>query len=276
MRRDWNKLRESYIRMAPSNITIENITDMMIGTMMDEIERPNGELTMQEHIDLERALKRSPLDDMMDEPIKGPYGKLSRQEYMELEMDVVPPNVQERSEMEDAYEILFGPEMNIVYVDGFPYPFSMNNGIPKILGNMTSKERRKALAKIENGDYENRQQGKKKTTKPNRIIISPSGPPNPTEFPIELYDQAYEIVNNKFPGVFAKGSTKGAFMTLLRIKPHPCHISGIIHEKENAYIGLTERMQVYRINYGCGRRCLKNGSKTISCGSIKKTDIKKI
>ncbi|MEM3063064.1 MAG: hypothetical protein QW303_05950, partial [Nitrososphaerota archaeon] len=94
---------------------------------------------------------------------------------------------------------------------------------------------------------------------------------NPTkvERPIydgEVYNKAYYLYNCINPNVFRLGKIKSNFVTLLRIKPHKCLMSGKYHEKENAFLVLEKKDDSYLVRFGCYRFC--SNSRTIYIGSI--------
>lgn len=88
---------------------------------------------------------------------------------------------------------------------------------------------------------------------------------------IDIFDKAYDIVNDKYPGIFKKGKINGDYMTLLRIKSDKCPLSNKIHDNDNSYLYIKETSISYQINFGCNRGCtIGRNCKTKKIGTIKK------
>jgi hypothetical protein len=88
---------------------------------------------------------------------------------------------------------------------------------------------------------------------------------------INIFDKAYDIANEKYPGIFKKGKINDNYMTLLRIKPDKCPLSNKIHDSDNSYLYIKETSTSYQINFGCNRGCtIGRNCKTKKIGTIKK------
>ncbi|AFX92738.1 hypothetical protein CE11_00712 [Megavirus courdo11] len=68
------------------------------------------------------------------------------------------------------------------------------------------------------------------------------------------------------PGNFKIGKINGNFLSLIRLKPNNCLLSGKKHEQENAFLHINKSETVYNVNFGCYRFCYK--WKTTRIGSI--------
>lgn len=90
------------------------------------------------------------------------------------------------------------------------------------------------------------------------------------EIDTELYNRAFEMFTSMFPDIYGKGELRGKFMTVIRRKPSPCYLSGIVHDRDNGYITVDKRATGYEFKYGCNRGCKVNGlSKVRRFGAIK-------
>ena len=81
-----------------------------------------------------------------------------------------------------------------------------------------------------------------------------------------IYNKAYELYNTIHPGIFKAGKINGALMSMIRIKPNKCLMSGKLHEQENAFLIINKDKDTYLIRFGCYRFCHKK--KTIYIGSL--------
>ena len=81
-----------------------------------------------------------------------------------------------------------------------------------------------------------------------------------------VYDKAYEMYNAINPGIFKCGKINGPVLSLIRIKPHRCLLSGKLHEQENAFIIINLDECHYSVKFGCYRFCYFQ--KTVYIGSI--------
>ncbi|AZL89204.1 hypothetical protein QKC54_gp0632 [Megavirus baoshan] len=81
-----------------------------------------------------------------------------------------------------------------------------------------------------------------------------------------IYQKAYEMYNMLDPGNFKIGKINGNFLSLIRLKPNNCLLSGKKHEQENAFLHISKSETVYNVNFGCYRFCYK--WKTTRIGSI--------
>lgn len=74
-------------------------------------------------------------------------------------------------------------------------------------------------------------------------------------YPLNIYDKAYEIYNQIDPGVFRTGKISGRAVSLMRIKPSKCLLSGRVHEHENAYLLIEKNDVEYSVYFVCFRYC---------------------
>ena len=82
----------------------------------------------------------------------------------------------------------------------------------------------------------------------------------------DVYIKAYEIYNKINPGVFKMGKISGDRISLIRIKPYRCLLSGKRHDQENAFCCITKGDEFYSIYFGCYRYC--HSEKYVQIGSI--------
>lgn len=86
---------------------------------------------------------------------------------------------------------------------------------------------------------------------------------------LTVYDIAFKLINDVYPGVFKRGKINGEFLTLLRLKPKKCLLSGKRHEGENAFLFIVKDIEYYTLNYGCYRFCNKGyKTRTVGCISV--------
>lgn len=76
-------------------------------------------------------------------------------------------------------------------------------------------------------------------------------------YDVDVYENAYGIVNRLCPGIFKSGKITGRCMNLNRIKSARCLMSGKIHDAENAFLLIIVVGEYYVVKYGCYRYCHK-------------------
>lgn len=81
-----------------------------------------------------------------------------------------------------------------------------------------------------------------------------------------VYHKAYEMHEQINPGIFKMGKIKSFAVSLIRIKPSKCLMSGKKHEHENAFLIINIKDDIYHVRFGCYRRC--HEKKTIYLGYI--------
>lgn len=86
-----------------------------------------------------------------------------------------------------------------------------------------------------------------------------------------VYQEAFKMYNQINPGIFKMGKINGNLMSLLRMKPSKCLMSGKLHEHENAYLIINQTDDMYSIKFGCYRRCTKK--RYIYLGSLTKNSL---
>jgi hypothetical protein len=76
-------------------------------------------------------------------------------------------------------------------------------------------------------------------------------------FSSNIYEKAFNIYNNKTPGLFVLGKINGNIATLMRIKSGKCYLSGNYHENENSYLLIKHDIlsNSYLVRFGCYRKC---------------------
>jgi len=94
-----------------------------------------------------------------------------------------------------------------------------------------------------------------------RKIESPAYPKN-------VYQKAFKLYQQIDPDIFKMGKINGKVMSLLRIKPNNCLLSGKLHEQENAFIVIDKNDAMYIVKFGCYRFCCKTRSIIIGCMTI--------
>jgi hypothetical protein len=88
----------------------------------------------------------------------------------------------------------------------------------------------------------------------------------------DAFKRAFDVVENKYPGIFKMGNIVDMKMTLVRLKPDYCVIVGEYqkkHDKENSYIILKKKKTVYNVIIGCNRGCKHSYGGIKKIGSIK-------
>ncbi len=75
-----------------------------------------------------------------------------------------------------------------------------------------------------------------------------------------IYNQAFEIIEEKFPNTFIVDKKNNSFIHLKRISPCECPFSGRIHEGENCYLCIKDNDEDYDVYYGCFRKCSSKSS----------------
>lgn len=83
-------------------------------------------------------------------------------------------------------------------------------------------------------------------------------------YEMAIYRKAFTMYNDIVPGIFKMGSINGSILSLLRLKPSKCIMSGKQHDSENAYLVITKTESEYSVKFGCYRNCSQ--LKVINCG----------
>jgi hypothetical protein len=97
---------------------------------------------------------------------------------------------------------------------------------------------------------------------------------NSKTFDGDVYRTAIGFINNTHEGVFEPYKIDGSIISLRRLCPGECMLSGHVHENENAYITISEKIDPrsgsakYFVYFGCYRGCLFNERKTKLIGII--------
>ncbi len=86
----------------------------------------------------------------------------------------------------------------------------------------------------------------------------------------EIYDQAFELFNKKYDGMFEMGKINDSFISLEPTNKYRCPISNKKHNDEtNAYLAISKNDDMYYINFGCSNKCeTKKSKKTILIDTI--------
>jgi hypothetical protein len=71
-----------------------------------------------------------------------------------------------------------------------------------------------------------------------------------------VYKKAFELYSSISPGTFEMGKINGNIISLRRIRPDQCILSGRQHESENGYIIVSLETDFYVVKFGCYRRCV--------------------
>jgi len=84
--------------------------------------------------------------------------------------------------------------------------------------------------------------------------------------------KGFFLFDDKHPNIFKRGKIKSNFMTLIRMHPDECPLSGICHEHDNMYLVINETSTSYRVSIGCNRGCTwtSRNIKVKNIGIIKK------
>lgn len=90
------------------------------------------------------------------------------------------------------------------------------------------------------------------------------------KLPDKIYELSYKIFCKYDGSNFKIGRILGSIISLIRLNPSNCLISGKYHENENSFIVINNDINgsKYVVKYGCYRYCGKY--KTITIGSIQK------
>ena len=82
----------------------------------------------------------------------------------------------------------------------------------------------------------------------------------------KVYVKAFEIYNTIHENVFKMGKINGNMISLIRLKPHKCILSGKMHKQENAYCVIQKVDDLYIVAFGCHRKC--SSHRLLYIGSI--------
>lgn len=87
-------------------------------------------------------------------------------------------------------------------------------------------------------------------------------------FDAKIYQKAFKLYNKINPNIFKMGKINGKILSLYRLKPNECLLSGKLHEQENAFliINPNDENNLYFVRFGCYRFC--HHKKTEQIGTI--------
>jgi len=87
-------------------------------------------------------------------------------------------------------------------------------------------------------------------------INLPAGPTGEKySYPSEIYRRAFQLFCRIDPSTFRMGKIKGSLVTLIRLRPRCCLLSGRLHESENAFLIIRIVQGCYSVRFGCYRFC---------------------
>ena len=96
---------------------------------------------------------------------------------------------------------------------------------------------------------------------------------NSKQYDIEIFKEAFKLINDIQPGIFNPGKINGAFMTLSRIKSAPCFFSQKVHDNIDGFIKIRydEEKKIYDVILGCYRKNQCSERYTTVLGYVFKT-----